>query len=89
MKPVSTTRVPDYTFDITIDQIIQITEIDPRQSVARSMAAVLADIARCQRYSLAGHQVMYRDSIGIWDGVQLDAAGNIEQFYLGSSQKTD
>lgn len=78
--PVSSS-LPAFSYAVTVDRIIQITELDHRRPVARAMVAILADITRREGHDLSGYQVIYRDSIGIWDAVQLDAGGTFEHFY--------
>ncbi|GAA4461804.1 hypothetical protein GCM10023189_37710 [Nibrella saemangeumensis] len=68
----------DYTYTVT-DNIIAIVDLDlGNRSVTNDIENVLADI-RAEIGDLAGYAVIYRDSMGRWDGVRL--VNGIVYFY--------
>lgn len=68
----------DYTYTIE-GSVIAIIDLDlGRKSVTNDMDNVLADI-RTELGDLAGYAVIYRDSMGRWDGVRL--IGSSVEFY--------
>ena len=74
----------DYTY--TVDgPVIAIVDLDQgSKSVTNDMDNVLDDI-RAELGDLAGYAVIYRDSMGRWDGVRL--MGSSVEFY--SLNETD
>lgn len=74
----------DYTY--TVDgNVITIVDLDQgSKSVTNDMDNVLDDI-RSELGDLAGYAVIYRDSMGRWDGVRL--VGRSVEFY--SLNETD
>lgn len=84
MPSFSATREPraSFDFDVSEDKIVQIIDQDNGRSVTNDIDNVLADIAQAEGLpSLAGHQVVYRDTTQRWDGVQLSEAGRFQGFY--------
>lgn len=60
----------DYTYSVD-GSVIAIIDLDlGNRSVTNDMEYVLADI-RAEMGDLAGYSVVYRDSMGRWDGVRL------------------
>lgn len=87
MKPTSKTHPfpADYTYTVE-GNIIAIIDLDlGSRSVTNDMEFVLADI-QAEVGTLAGYQVIYRDSMGRWDGIRL--VNNTVHFHgLGESEK--
>jgi hypothetical protein len=74
----------DYTYTVE-SSVIAITDLDRgSKSVTNDIENVLDDI-RAEIGDLAGYAVIYRDSMGRWDGVRL--AGRVVEFY--SLNETD
>lgn len=68
----------DYTYTVE-DNVIAIVDLDlGSKSVTNDIENVLADI-RSELGDLAGYSVIYRDSMGRWDGVRL--VGRSVEFY--------
>lgn len=68
----------DYTYTVE-GTVIAIVDLDQgSKSVTNDMENVLADI-RADLGDLGGYGVVYRDSLGRWDGVRLD--GSVVAFY--------
>ncbi|GAB3841110.1 hypothetical protein [Hymenobacter jeollabukensis] len=71
-----------FTYDTTQDRILYITDLDAGRSVTNDIENVLADIAEWEEgLVLADHQVIYRDTDGVWTGVELTAEGRFSRFY--------
>lgn len=81
-NPQATAKA-DYEYEVTSDGIVLIVDLDRgNPSVTNDIAAVLADIAAQEGLpSLAGYPVIYRDSMLLWDEVQLAADGRFKRFY--------
>lgn len=81
MEPRNRNKGPfraDYTYNIE-GNIISIVDLDQgSKSVTNDMENVLDEI-RVEIGDLAGYAVIYRDSMGRWDGVRL--AGSSIEFY--------
>lgn len=75
----------DYTYSVE-GTVIAIIDLDlGNRSVTNDIEYVLADI-RAELGDLAGYSVIYRDSMGRWDGIRL--VGNTVHFYgLGETEK--
>ena len=74
----------DYTYTVE-GSVIAIVDLDQgSKSVTNDMENVLDDI-RAEIGDLAGYAVIYRDSLGRWDGVRL--VGRSVEFY--SLNETD
>lgn len=74
----------DYTYSVE-GSVIAIVDLDQgSKSVTNDMENVLADIW-AELGDLSGYAVIYRDSMGRWDGVRL--VGLVVQFY--SLNETD
>lgn len=74
----------DYTYNVT-GSVIAIIDLDQgSKSVTNDMENVLDDI-RAEVGDLSGYAVIYRDSMGRWDGVRLERG--VVQFY--SLNETD
>ena len=74
----------DYTYSVE-GSVIAIVDLDHgSKSVTNDMENVLEDI-RAKLGDLAGYAVIYRDSMGRWDGVRL--VGRTVEFY--SLNETD
>ncbi|GAB3552379.1 hypothetical protein [Spirosoma fluminis] len=87
MKSTSRNRPfsADYTYTVE-GNIIAIEDLDlGNRSVTNDIEFVLADI-QAKLGTLAGYQIIYRDSMGRWDGIRL--VDNTVHFYgLGESEK--
>ncbi len=71
----------DYTYTIE-GNIIAIVDLDQgSKSVTNDMENVLADI-QAELGDLAGYMVIYRDSLGCWDGVRLVGQWSVEFYSL-------
>lgn len=74
----------EYTYTVE-GGVIAIVDLDQgRKSVTNDMENVLDDI-RAELGDLAGYAVIYRDSMGRWDGVR--QVGRVVEFY--SLNETD
>jgi len=74
----------DYTYTVE-GSVIAIIDLDQgSKSLTNDMENVLADI-RAKIGDLAGYAVIYRDSMGRWDGVRLERG--VVEFY--SLNETD
>lgn len=82
------TRKPfraDYTYTVE-GGVIAITDLDlGNKSVTNDIENVLEDI-RAELGDLAGYSVIYRDSMGRWDGVRL-VNGTIYLYGIGESDQ--
>lgn len=76
-------RVPhaSFTYSISPDNILQIIDQDQGKSVTNDIEHVLQEISREENRPLTGCKVIYRDSDGNWDGVELTDAGEFHRFY--------
>lgn len=87
MKPTSKNRPfpADYTYTVE-GNTVAIVDLDlGNRSVTNDIEFILADI-QADLGILAGYQIIYRDSMGRWDGVRL--VNNTVHFYgLGESEK--
>lgn len=73
----------DYTYTIE-GSVIAIIDLDQgSKSVTNDMEHVLDDI-RAELGDLAGYSVIYRDSMGRWDGVRLER-GLVEFYSLNET----
>lgn len=77
-----------FEFEVTEDKIVQIIDQDNGRSVTNDIENVLADIAEAEGVAtLAGYQVIYRDTEKDWCRVQLDATGRFQGYaYFGTDQ---
>lgn len=73
--------------EISSDNIVQIIDEDQGKTVTNDIDYVLSEISREENRPLTGCQVIYRDSDGTWDGVELTEAGDFHRFY--SIHETD
>lgn len=75
----------DYSYSVE-GSVIAIVDLDQgSKSVTNDMENVLEDI-RAELGDLSGYAVIYRDSMGRWDGVRL--VGRLVEFYaLGESDQ--
>jgi hypothetical protein len=75
----------DYTYTVE-GNIIAIIDLDlGNRSVTNDMDYVLAEI-RAEVGDLSGYSIIYRDSIGRWDGIRM--VNNSVHFYgLGEAEK--
>jgi hypothetical protein len=65
-------RQADFTYSMSPD-VIAITDLDlGNKSVTNDIENVLRKIEYWHQGPIKGHRIMYRDSEGIWDGVQWD-----------------
>lgn len=69
-----------FIYDITEDGIICITDQDQGRTVTNDIHNVLADISQEENRPLSGMKVIYRDSSGCWDQVELTPAGEFRDF---------
>ena len=75
----------DFTYSMSPD-VIAITDLDlGNKSVTNDIENVLRKIEYWHQASIAAFRIMYRDSLGIWDGVQWD--GRRASFF--ALQETD
>ncbi len=73
----------DYTYTVT-GSVIAIIDLDQgSKSVTNDMEQVLDEI-QAEIGSLAGYSVIYRDSMGRWDGVRLER-GLVEFYSLNET----
>ncbi|MBG8555101.1 hypothetical protein [Hymenobacter guriensis] len=82
-------RIPhaSFTYEFSDDNILQIIDQDQGKTVTNDIDYVLSEISREENRPLAGCTVIYRDSMGFWDGVALTASGQFSNFY--SVRETD
>lgn len=59
------------------------------RSVTSDIENVLARISEWSGKSLAGYKVMYRDSMGIWDGVAVNKNGGFLGFFSLNERDSD
>lgn len=84
---MKTNQIPraDYTYTVE-GSIIAIVDLDlGSKSVTNDIENVLTDI-RADLGELAGYSVIYRDSLGRWDGVRL-VNGVIHFYSLGEKNQ--
>lgn len=75
----------DYTYTVE-DNVIAIIDLDlGNRSVTNDIEFVLTEI-RAEIGSLGGYSVIYRDSMGRWDGVRMDK-GVVYFYGLGEQTK--
>lgn len=68
----------DYEYTVT-DNIISIIDLDKGgRSVTNDMENVIQDL-KAILGDLSGYAIIYKDSMGIWDGVRID--GRCIEFY--------
>jgi hypothetical protein len=77
----------DYEYTVDEDAaIIAIVDLDlGNKSVTNDMENVLDDI-KLKLGTLSGFSVIYKDSLGRWDGVRLDEKGTVHFYGLGESE---
>jgi hypothetical protein len=77
----------------TVKSVIVITDLNRgRMSVTNNMEAVLQHIADEEGFeisSITGARIIYRDSEGIWDGVEIDPDGQVSFYPLAPEKITD
>lgn len=80
-------------FDYTLDEerkTISIIDNDMGgRSVTNDIENVLGTISRSSGKSLAGYKAMYRDSMGIWDGITIGADGRFTGFFSINEKDSD
>lgn len=85
IKPKSRPFAADYTYTVE-GNVIAIVDLDlGNRSVTNDIEYILNDI-RSEMGDLAGYSVIYRDSIGRWDGVRL-VNRTIYYYGLGEADK--
>lgn len=70
-----------FTYEISADNIVQIFDEDKGMSVTNDIENVLSEISELENRPLTGSTVIYRDTMGNWDGVTLTSHGTFGGFY--------
>jgi hypothetical protein len=75
----------DFTYSIRLNRIKIVDLNSGKASVTNDIESVLRKIEAWHQGSIAGYQIMYRDSDGYWDGVEWDG----QQARLFAIRETD
>jgi hypothetical protein len=59
-----------YKCELEGDDLLLITDLDQGRSVTNDAENVIADLART--YDLTARRVIYRDTMGVWDGLAVN-----------------
>lgn len=87
-----TTTIPraSFTYSVSPDHILQITDDVAGKSVTNDIANVLRAVSQDLGHPLTGYRVIYRDTMGTWDGVELNARGEFSRFYpIGTTDQAE
>ena len=77
----------EYTYTVE-GCVIAIIDLDRgNKSVTNDIDNVIADIKADLASDLSGHAIIYRDSMGVWDGIKLSETGNVTFYGLGESNQ--
>jgi len=89
MKPRRTwdTLRSDYTYTVRGNVIAIIDLNRGSRSVTTDIENILDDIRRALDRDLSGYAVIYRDSMGNWDGVRIDDKGLVEFYALRETEQ--
>jgi hypothetical protein len=70
-------------YDYRIDgNVLAIEDLGGYKSVTNDIENVIKDITDIEKINVSKFLIMYKDSMGIWDGIKVDHAARIEFFSI-------